>query len=194
MPLQETMPTIRDVDHTRGSLSAALLMMTYGDYQCPQCGQAHQAVERLRHVLGNQLCFIFRHFPRPDIHSQSQKAAAIAEAAGSQGKFWEMHDKLFANQQALDDASLVAYADELGLDISQFLQEIGGHAHHSQIQANVESAQQQGVQETPTVFISIRQKGKVNIEPFIQQFLDIIDQSGGCTAVVGASAIEPEPS
>lgn len=169
-------------------------MMTYGDYQCPQCGQAHQAVERLRHVLGNQLCFIFRHFPRPDIHSQSQKAAAIAEAAGSQGKFWEMHDKLFANQQALDDASLVAYADELGLDISQFLQEIGGHAHHSQIQANVESAQQQGVQETPTVFISIRQKGKVNIEPFIQQFLDIIDQSGGCTAVVGASAIEPEPS
>lgn len=187
MSLTDMMPPLRETDHMRGALSAALLMMTYGNYQCPRSGQAHQAVENLRHTLGDQLCFVFRHFPKDEHYPQSQKAAVTAEAAGSQGKFWEMHDKLFDNQQALDDASLVEYADDLGLDISRFLQEISEHAHHSRIQADMESAQQQGVQETPTLFLSIQQKGTENIEPFIQQFLDIIGRSGGCTAVVRAS-------
>ncbi len=173
----DTMSLPKDIDHTRGPLSATLIMVTYGNYQCPQSGQAHQAIERLRHSYGDQFCFIFRHFPRTDLHPQSQKAAVTAEAAGSQGKFWEMHDKLFENQQALDDASLVEYADELDLDIGQFLQEIGTHSHISSIQKNVECAQQNGVHETPTSFISVRHSSTDDLEEVLHQILSVIQEN-----------------
>ncbi|MEM9091843.1 MAG: thioredoxin domain-containing protein [Cyanobacteria bacterium P01_F01_bin.53] len=173
MSFADAMPTLNEGDHTIGSLSATLLLMTYGNYPCGQTGKAHHAIKNLRKSFGNQFCFIFRHFPTLYNYPQSQITAETAEAAGSQGKFWEMHDKLFDNQQALDDASLVEYADELGLDIPQFLQELADHVHAPRIQNDVDSGMQYGVTSTPTFFIGIRHEGTENLESVIQQILDI---------------------
>ena len=167
----DVMPTLRDVDHVRGPRSATVMMMTYGNYQCPLSGRAYETIEKLRCALGDQLCFVFRHFPIVSLYPQSQKAAATAEAAGNQGKFWEMHDKLFDNQQALDDASLMEYADELGLDVFQVIQELIQHAHAARIQADVDSALQYGVKDSPTFFISVRHQGTTNLETLVQQIL-----------------------
>ena len=165
------MPTLRDVDHSQGSLSAALSLMTYGSYQCPRSGQAHKTTKELQESLGDQLCFIFRHFPQPERYPQALTAAETAEAAGSQGKFWEMHDKLFENQDALDDASLVEYASELGLDISQFLFEISHNVHSQRIQSDIDSASKYGVDDSPTFFISVRHKGSTNLAALVRQIL-----------------------
>lgn len=174
----DAVPALQETDRVRGPLSAALLLMTYGDYQCPQSGKAHRATEKLRQSLGDRLCFVFRHFPQPKIYPQSKKAAETAEAAGSQGKFWEMHDKLFENQQNLDDASLVEYADELGLDVPQFLQELGYHVHAARIKADIDSAHQYGVEASPTFFISVRHKDINNLEDMIQKILAIATVQG----------------
>ncbi|MEL6777297.1 MAG: thioredoxin domain-containing protein [Cyanobacteria bacterium J06597_16] len=178
MSFAEAMPTLNEGDHTLGPLSASLLIMTYGNYPCPHTGKAHQSVKHLRESLGDKLCFIFRHFPTLHSYPQSQLTAETAEAAGNQGKFWEMHNKLFDNQQALDDASLVEYADELGLDIPQFLQELADHVHAPHIQNDVESGIQYGVASTPTFFIGIRHEGTENLESFVQQILNIKATSG----------------
>ena len=172
------MPTIKDSDRTRGPLTASLLMMCYGSYQCPDSGKAHQAVEALRQALGDRLCFIYRHFPRTELYPQAKKAAETAEAAGSQGKFWAMHDKLFDNQDLLDDASLVEYAAQLDLDMQQFLQEMGEHTHAKRIQANIDCAHEDGVKETPTLFVSLRHEGTANLEPFVQTIVDLMKISG----------------
>ncbi|EDX83731.1 hypothetical protein S7335_1428 [Synechococcus sp. PCC 7335] len=175
----DAMPILKETDHTRGSLSAALLMMTYGTYQCPYSEQAHKTTQKLCQSLGDQFCFVFRHFPQPDIYPQSRKAAETAEAAGSQGKFWEMHDKLFDNTDKLDDASLVEYADELGLDVPQFLHELGYHLHASRIQSDIDSAKQYGVKKSPTFFISVRHQGTEKLETLVQQILTVALKNAG---------------
>jgi len=166
----DTMPTLRDVDHVQGSYSAVLMMMAYGSYQCLQSGKAHETISRLQKSLGEHLCFVFRHFP----HLQSphaQKAAETAEAAGAQDKFWEMHNKLFENQTALDDASLVEYAIELELDLQKFLHEITHGVHLERIHSDIESAKQHGVENTPTFFIGVRHQGSENLEALVKRIL-----------------------
>lgn len=167
----DVMPTLRDIDHSQGPLSAALSIMTYGSYQCPQAGQAHKTTQELREALGDQLCLIFRHFPWPEKYPQAQTAAETAEAAGSQGKFWEMHNKLFDNQSALDEASLVKYASELGLEMSSFLHDISQNVHTPRIRSDIESAADYGVEESPTFFISVRHKGNSNLVSLVRQIL-----------------------
>src|SRR6266446_132982 len=103
-------------DHIRGPRSAVISLVEYGDFECPYCRAAEPIVAALREAFGNQLSLTFRHFPMSEVHPHGQYAAEVAEAAGSQGMFWEMHDTLFANQNALDDASLLRYAASLGLD------------------------------------------------------------------------------
>ncbi|MEL7476273.1 MAG: thioredoxin domain-containing protein [Cyanobacteria bacterium P01_E01_bin.45] len=179
MSYQDKMPILRDCDRTRGTLSASLLIMGYGSYQCPQSGKAHQAIETLRQALGDRMCFIYRHFPQTSHYPQAQKAAESAESAGNQGKFWEMHDKLFNNQSLLDDAALVEYADQLGLDMQQFLQEMSTHAHAERIQSDVDSAREYGVKETPTLFVNLRHEGTANLEPFIQMILGLMNIASG---------------
>lgn len=178
MSFANAMPTLKDNDHVLGSLSATLLMMTYGNYPCPQTGKAHDAIQNLRSSLGEQFCFVFRHFPTPQSYPQSQKTAETAEAAGNQGKFWEMHNKLFEHRDALDDASLVQYADELGLDINQFLQDLAHHVHLARIQTDVESGLQYGVDKTPTFFIGVRHEGTENLEDFVQQIMQVAISNG----------------
>jgi protein-disulfide isomerase len=93
-------------DHIQGFIDALITLLEYGDYECPACGQAYPIVKAVQRNLGNNLCFAFRNFPLTTMHPHAEQAAEAAEAAGAQGSFWEMHDLLFENQDALEDEDL----------------------------------------------------------------------------------------
>jgi protein-disulfide isomerase len=154
-----TLP-VGEQDHCLGAATAPITLVEYGDYQCPNCAQAHSLIQQLQQQLGEQLRFVYRHFPQPDLHPEAQHAAEAAEAANSQGKFWQMHDCLFANQHALHNGYLVDYATTIGLDVMQFLREMTGDVHVDRIQQNRDSGIASGVIHTPTFFInSVRHDG-----------------------------------
>lgn len=119
-PERLTQP-VTERDQVQGLLSAAIILVQYGDYQCPHCKEAHAVIKQVQQQLGSELCFVFRHFPLTQIHPQAQQAAEVAEVASDQGMFWQMHEMLFAHQQALGDGYLVQYANDLGLNMSRFL-------------------------------------------------------------------------
>lgn len=170
-------PPLRLNDRIQGSSSTAIVLMEYGDYQCLQSGRANSTIQKLQQKLGDRFCFVFRHFPQTEIHPQSCKAAETAEAAGTQGKFWEMHSMLFENQQALEDSDLVEYADRLKLDIPLVLKELSDCIHRDRIQEDIDSGTEHGVNKTPTFFIGIRQEGTQNLEVLLLQILKTISVS-----------------
>ncbi len=165
---------LRQNDHILGKSTTALVLMEYGDYQCCQSGQAYSTIKKLQQKLGDRFCFVFRHFPQPEIHPQSFKAAETAEAACSQGKFWEMHSLLFDNQQALEDGDLIEYANKLQLDVPRILRELSDRLYHSRIQEDIDTGIEQGVKQTPTFFIGIRQEGTQKLEVLLMQILETI--------------------
>lgn len=170
--ISQVIPPLSDRDHIRGAPDAIIILMEYGDYQCPQSGQAHVTVKEMQHRLGEQLCFVFRHFPQPQIYSPALRAAESAEAAAAQGKFWEMHDILFAHQQALDDGDLVQYAAQLSLDIPHFLREMAERVHVQRVQSDIDSGQSNGVEKTPTFFIGVRCEKTQNLEVLLMTILE----------------------
>jgi NhaA family Na+:H+ antiporter len=141
-------------DHLRGSLDAPVTLVEYGDYQCPFCGAAHPQVETVRAAMGDDLAFVFRHFPLAEVHPFAEPAAEAAEAAGAQGRFWEMHDQLFTHQQALSPEYLLLYATTIGLDVDRFATELANRVHAPRVVEHVESGVASGVQGTPTFFIN----------------------------------------
>ncbi len=141
-------------DHILGAETAAITLVKYGDYQCPQSAVAHRIVQEIQKQMGLQLRFVFRHFPRTHLHPHAQQAAEAAEAAARQGKFWQMHNCLFENQYALDDGDLVEYAAALDLEINQFLRDLSGDVHAERVREDFNSGVQSGVNSTPTFFIN----------------------------------------
>jgi protein-disulfide isomerase len=111
---------ISEQDRIQGRVSTSVALVEYADYQCPTCAEVHRLIKAIQQQL-NDLCFVFRHFPQPQIHAYAQRAAEAAQAAATQGQFWQMHDILFTHQQQLGNDYLVEYANNLGLDIPQFL-------------------------------------------------------------------------
>ena len=105
------MPVNPEVDHVRGPANAPVTLVEYGDFECPYCGRAEPALRELLAEFGDELRFVFRNLPLADVHPRAQLAAEAAEAAGAQGKFWEMHDMLFEHQDALAPMELVRYAE-----------------------------------------------------------------------------------
>ncbi len=161
---------IRDLDHIQGSAQAAIVLVKYGNYQCPHCYRAYRLIPPLQQRLDNQLCFVFRHFPIPSLHPQSQRAAEAAEAAGEQGKFWEMHDALLEYQQVLDDGSLVEYALKLGLDMPRFLWNFSERVYTNRVRADFYSGMESGVTGTPTFFINgVRLKDSWDLDMLLIQ-------------------------
>jgi protein-disulfide isomerase len=156
-------------DRIQGVLSATVVLVMYGDYQCSQCANLYRLIKAIRRQLSisfgeNYLCFIFRHFPEIQIHSHAQRAAQAAQAAAAQGQFWQMHDILFDRQQELGNGYLVEYANDLGLDISQFLRDLSKQVHVARINEEIESGLHSGVKTTPALFINgIRYTGCWNI-------------------------------
>jgi protein-disulfide isomerase len=146
-------PLDEKVDHVRGSPRSRLII-EYGDYECPYSRQAFHAIERVGQQLGGNVRFAFRHFPLTRIHPHALAAAAAAEAAARQGRFWDMHELLFHRQKALADADLRRYATQLGLDMAAFSQDQASSAVAARIRRDVGSGLTSGqVLGTPTLFI-----------------------------------------
>ena len=154
-------------DHWQGSLNARVVLVEYGDYQCPQCGELYTSIKAIQRQLEttlfgrDSLCFVFRHFPQPHIHPQAQKAAAATEAAGAQGQFWEMYEILLEHQQELGNGYLAEYADRLGLNVPQFLRDIARGTYLDRINEDIEGGIQSGITAAPALFINnIRYTGR----------------------------------
>jgi protein-disulfide isomerase len=136
-------------DHIQGPEGAPLVLLEYGDYQCPYCGAAYPIVKRIQKELGPRLRFVFRNFPITNSHPQAEWAAETAEAAGAQGKFWEMHDYLYENQPSLgEEAFFAKYEKKLKL-----VREVAQHVHSARIQEDYMSGIRSGVNGTPTFYI-----------------------------------------
>ena len=142
-------------DHIRGPLDAPVTVLEYGDFECPYCGQAEPVVRELLRNFGD-VRYVWRHLPLNDVHPRAQLAAEAAEAAAEQGAFWELHDLLLDHQDALRPDDLVAYAEQLGLDIERFTNHLRGHAGAARVAEDVDSADLSGVSGTPTFFINGR--------------------------------------
>lgn len=166
---------ITEQDHTMGLPISPVTLLEYGDYECPRCHNAYFIVKELQKWLGNHLRFCFRHFPLPGIHPHAQAAAQSAEAAASQGWFWEMHDYLYEHQQILDKNHLACYATKLGLDTQRFNREMALSTHIARVHQDIRSGVASGVTETPTFFInSVRHTGLWDFD----DLLSVIEETG----------------
>jgi protein-disulfide isomerase len=146
-------PIDEDVDHARGP-TAGRVILEYGDYECPYSRQAFRAIERVEQELNARIRFAFRHFPLVQIHPHAFGAAAAAEAAAMQDRFWAMHELLFHRQTALEDDDLRQYADQLGLDVARFDEDRVGPDVRRRIRRDVETGLgSRQVRGTPTLFI-----------------------------------------
>jgi Na+/H+ antiporter NhaA len=148
-------PVDPDRDHIRGPESASVVLLEYGDYECPYCGQAEDVIRELLSDFGD-LQYVWRHLPLNDVHAQAQRAAEGAEAAHAQGAFWEMHDLLLTHQGALRIPDLVRYAEQLGLDRERFIQDVEERRYAPRVAEDVDSADLSGVSGTPSFFINGR--------------------------------------
>ncbi|HYZ08043.1 MAG TPA: Na+/H+ antiporter NhaA [Pseudonocardiaceae bacterium] len=143
-------------DHLRGPADASLSLVEYGDFECPFCGRVTGVVEQLRERFGDQLRYVFRHVPLVDVHPHAELAAEAAEAAGAQGRFWQMHDRLFSHQDELSPVDLLEHAAALGLDLPRFTRDLGRSHFAPRVREDVASAEASGVRGTPTFFIGAR--------------------------------------
>ncbi|HEY0100598.1 MAG TPA: thioredoxin domain-containing protein [Pyrinomonadaceae bacterium] len=160
---------VSERDHARGAADAPVTLLMYGAYECPHCVEANKIVKEIQSRLGERLRFIFRHFPRTNVHPHAEAAAEVAEAAGAQGKFWEMHDTLFAHFNHLDGEHLVLYARELELDMERFEQAINHRSFAARVQEDFKSGEQSGVRATPTFFINGAQhKGAWDVDALLK--------------------------
>ncbi len=143
-------------DHVRGPDDAPVTLLEYGDFECPFCGRAEDSIRELLVSVGSDVRYAWRHLPLNDVHPRAQLAAEASEAAAAQGRFWEMHDALLAEQDELRPADLARHAGQLGLDVEQFNEDLHNHRYAARVFADVASADESGVSGTPTFFINGR--------------------------------------
>jgi protein-disulfide isomerase len=145
---------VSEHDHAQGPPDAPLVLVEYGDFQCPHCALLHPRVAEIAHELRDSLRWVFRHFPLSDVHPQGPRAAEAAEAAASQGRFWEMAALLFARQDRLDDESLLHWAKKAHLDTRRFRKELTSGVHAPRVRSDYLGGVRSGVKGTPTLFIN----------------------------------------
>jgi Na+/H+ antiporter NhaA len=143
-------------DHIRGSADGPVTLVEYGDYECPYCGRAEVVIRELLDSFGDDLRYVWRHLPLNDVHPNAQMAAEATEAAGAQGAFWEMNDRLLQHQDQLSPADLRRHAEELGLDVDRFWDELRRREYAERVAEDVASADASGVAGTPGFFINGR--------------------------------------
>lgn len=150
-------------DHIQGPENAEVTLVEYGDFECPHCAAAFPIVEKLRHQQGENLRFVYRHFPLSESHPNAQNAAEAAEAAGAKDLFWPMHQLLFENQTALAIPDLVGYAEQLGVDAGWFKETLVKHLFAKRVREDFIGGVRSGVNGTPTFFINgIRHDGSAS--------------------------------
>ena len=153
---QLTLPADEERDHIQGSPDAPVTLVEYGDYECPYCGAAYPILKEVQAEMGDKLRFVFRNFPISTSHPHAEQAAEAAEAAASQGRFWEMHDYLYEHQRHLEDTDLHRYAEEVGLDVGAFDDALATHAGEQRVREDFMSGVRSGVNGTPTFYINGR--------------------------------------
>ncbi len=146
-------------DWQTGPAEAPLTLIEYSDFQCPACGFYYSVLKQLKQDFSGKLRFAYRHFPLSSIHPYAELAARASEAAGSQGKFWEMHDKLFENQSAWSQGgdlkeTFSGYAKDLGLDISRFREDLDAKEMKNSVQSDYRSGLQDGINSTPSFYLN----------------------------------------
>jgi len=166
--LDLTIP-ITESDHTRGNSAAPVTLVEYGDYECPDCLNTEPIIKKLLDTFGDRLRVVFRHFPKNSIHPHASAAAEAAEAAGVQGKFWEMHEKLFAHQQELADLDLTHLALLMGLDVYRFQRDSESRTFPRRVREHYDGGVASGVKNTPTLFINGRRyQGPTDFESLVK--------------------------
>ena len=145
---------VNHADHAAGPDAAQLTLVEYGDFECPNCGQAYPAVKILRQHFGERMRFVFRHFPLREVHPHAELAAEAAESAGAQRKFWLMHDLLFENQSHLKAKGLRRYAEQAELDLERYDYEMNEHIYLQRVQEHIDGGLRSGVRSTPTFFVN----------------------------------------
>ena len=151
---------------TKGGKQPKVTIVEFSDFQCPFCSRVNPTLAQLEKDYGNDIQIAFRHLPLP-FHENAMPAAEAAEAAREQGKFWEMHDKLFANQTALDRANLDKYAQEIGLDMGKYKAAMDSHKFKDRIKQDSDDAEKFGARGTPNFFINGRNlRGAQPLEAF----------------------------
>jgi protein-disulfide isomerase len=152
-------------DHTLGEDDAPVTLVEYGDYQCPHCAHAHPIVKALRKRFGARLRFVFRHFPLSQIHPEAEAAAETAEFAAAHGRFWEMHDAIFENQDRLGLPLLAELAVDLGLSREDLAEALRSKQYAPAVREQFMGGVRSGVNGTPTFFINgQRYDGRVEFE------------------------------
>ncbi len=140
---------------TRGPDDAAVTIVEYSDFQCPFCARVQPTLAQIEEAYGDRVRFVYKHLPLR-IHPEAAGAAAASEAAHRQGKFWEMHDKIFASQRALGDDAYRRFAEELGLDLARFEKDRSSAEVGQRVTKDEQEAQRLGVSGTPAFFINGR--------------------------------------
>ena len=192
---------VAERDHILGPEDAPITLVEYGDLECPYCRQVNPVISELRNRLGGRVRYVFRHFPIRTSHPHAQLAAEATEAAGAQGKFWEMQDLLLEHQDALELSHLIEYASQLELDLEQFKHDLEQHVYVERVKEDFHSGVRSGVNGTPTFFINgTRYDGAWDLESLIDavekplgvqvrmlaQDFARIEASGGIVLLIGA--------
>ena len=144
---------VNENDYTQGPDDAPVTLVEYGDYQCPHCRLVYYNIKELQARLGDRLRYVYRHLPITAIHPEATLAAEATEAAGAQGKFWEMHDQLYGHPE-LDRENILTYAEEIGLDMEQFRRDLEERTYQEKVQEDFNSGIRSGVNGTPTFFLN----------------------------------------
>jgi len=147
-------PPVSEQDHIKGDIHAPVVLVEYGDFQCPHCGAAFPIVNRIEEAYKKKLAFVFRHFPLAEAHPYAQAAAVASEAAANQGKFWQMHSLIFKNQNELGLEMLLALAESLKLDMKTFQHDFKDPKLFKKVEDNFESGIVSGVNGTPSFYIN----------------------------------------
>lgn len=145
---------VTENDHIQGLATAPITLVEYGDYQCPYCGMAYPQIKRLQSRLGDQLRFVFRNFPVTQAHPWAEAAAEVAEFAAANGKYWEMHDRIYEEQRRLDLKLLLELSQELGFSAEEFEKILREGTYREKVKADFLGGVRSGVNATPTFFIN----------------------------------------
>lgn len=167
-------PPVQTFDHSRGPDHAAVTVVEFGDFECPNCKQAAPAVKLLLERFEERVRFVFRHFPLVEVHPHALMAAQAAEAAGAEGKFWPMYELLFENQTHLKAQHLHSYAERLNLDMARYTAEMDDEIYLQRVREHMESGRQSGVRATPTFFVN----GRLHDVSFgLRTLFDVVEEA-----------------
>jgi len=145
---------VNEGDQKQGSMDSSVVLVEYGDYECPHCGAAYPIIKQLQSHFGRELLFIFRNFPLSEIHPHALMAAYVAEAAGLQRKFWKLHDLIYENQADLSQRRLITLAESAGVEVDKLLKDMSSFPVIEKVENDMEGGARSGVNGTPTFFIN----------------------------------------